>query len=142
VLTATIGGGRVLAERQQLVPWGDRATGAAGAKQPWPGSLPAPAPATVFEARRTVGVFSSGGEPIRVDDRGTVTAQVALFSATGSIRDAREVSAWAGPWPILERWWDARQHRSIQRFQIVDADGTAWLLMLDGEEWSAEARYD
>ena len=142
VLTATIGGGRVLAERQQLVPWGDRATGAAGAKQPWPGSLPAPAPATVFETRRRVGVFSSDGEPIRVDDRGTVTAQVALFSATGSIRDAHEVSAWAGPWPILERWWDAHQHRNIQRFQVVDAEGTAWLLMLDGEEWSAEARYD
>jgi protein ImuB len=142
VLTATIGGGRVLSERQQLVPWGDRAAGAGGAKQPWPGSLPAPAPATVFETRRTVGVFSSDGEPVRVDDRGTVSAPVALFSASGSLRDARAVSAWAGPWPILERWWDARQHRSIQRFQVVDADGTAWLLILDDEEWSAEARYD
>jgi protein ImuB len=87
-------------------------------------------------------VFSSDGEPIQVDERGTVTAQVALFSATGSIRDARDVSAWAGPWPILERWWDAHQHRSIQRFQVIDAEGTAWLLILDGDEWTAEARYD
>lgn len=142
VLTATIGGGRALAERQVLVPWGDRATGVSGARQPWPGSLPAPAPSTVFEVPRTVVVLSADGRPVAVDERGTVTAPVARFSATGSPRDARDVNAWAGPWPVFERWWDATQHRSIQRFQVVDADGMAWLLILDGDRWSAEARYD
>ncbi len=142
VLTATIGGGRALAERQMLVPWGDRATGVSRAKQPWPGSLPAPAPSTVFEKRRRVGVYAADGSPVDVDDRGAVTATVARFSATGSPRDAREVTAWAGPWPVRERWWDAQQHRAMQRFQVVDAEGTAWLLVLDGDGWSAEARYD
>ena len=44
VLTAAIGGGRTLADRQNLVAWGDREQlGPAGATAPWPGSLPAPA---------------------------------------------------------------------------------------------------
>ena len=31
---------------------------------------------------------------------------------------------------------------AVNRFQIVDSDGTAWLLVLEGEHWWAEARYD
>jgi hypothetical protein len=30
----------------------------------------------------------------------------------------------------------------VHRFSIVDADGIAWLLLFDGSEWLAEARYD
>ena len=30
----------------------------------------------------------------------------------------------------------------LYRFQLVDADGTAWLLALAGAGWFAEARYD
>jgi protein ImuB len=142
VLTATIGGGRALAERQVLVPWGDRAVGVARAAQPWPGSLPAPAPATVFEAPLAVAVLAEGGDQVTVDERGSVTSPIARFSPTGTTRDAREVTAWAGPWPVRERWWDASLARTVQRFQVVDADGTAWLLALDGTEWRAEARYD
>jgi protein ImuB len=142
VLTATIGGGRALAERQVLVPWGDRPVGVARVEQPWPGSLPAPAPATVFEAPRRVGVFSEQGGPVAVDERGSVSAPIHRFSATGSPRDAREVDAWAGPWPVRERWWDPEHARTVQRFQVVDSDGTAWLLVLDDEGWRAEARYD
>ena len=51
VLTPAIGGGRWLAERQVLVPWGDRAVRREGARAPWPGSLPDPLPATVFADR-------------------------------------------------------------------------------------------
>jgi protein ImuB len=43
---------------------------------------------------------------------------------------------------VRERWWDAALARTVQRFQVVDADGTAWLLVLDGTDWRAEARYD
>lgn len=142
VLTAAIGGGRALSERQVLVPWGDRAVGVARAEQPWPGSLPAPAPATVFEAPRPVVVLAENGGAVTVDERGTVSAPLHRFSATGSARDARGISAWAGPWPVKERWWDATAARAVQRFQVVDADGIAWLLLLDGDDWNAEARYD
>lgn len=142
VLTATIGGGRALSERQVLVPWGDRPVGVARKEQPWPGSLPAPAPSTVFEAPQPVVVLGADGRLVTVDDRGAVTAPIHRFSPSGAIGDAREVTAWAGPWRVRERWWDAGLARTVHRFQVVDADGTAWLLVLDGDEWRAEARYD
>ncbi|MGN7798783.1 DNA polymerase Y family protein [Leifsonia sp. 22587] len=142
VVTATIAGGRAPAERQVLVPWGDRPVGVARADRPWPGSLPAPAPSTVFEVPRPVAVLTVEGAPVEVTDRGDVTAPIALFSATGTPRDARPVDSWAGPWPVRERWWDASLARAMHRFQLVDADGTAWLLSLAGSGWFAEARYD
>ncbi|KRC51092.1 DNA polymerase [Leifsonia sp. Root227] len=142
VLTATIGGGRGLAERQVLVPWGDRAVGVARADQPWPGSLPAPAPSTVFESPRAVAVLGGDGEPVGVTGRGVVTAPIALYSSTGAARDARPIDSWAGPWPVRERWWDAAAARTAHRFQVVDADGNAWLLVLADGAWLAEARYD
>jgi protein ImuB len=51
------------------------------------------------------------------------------------------VSAWAGPWPVSERWWDSTA-RSLQRVQLVDETGRAWLLVLAAHRWWAEAVYD
>jgi protein ImuB len=142
VVTATIGGGRAPAERQVLVPWGDRPVGVPRADRPWPGSLPAPAPSTVFEVPRPVAVLTEEGATVEVTDRGDVTAPIARFSPTGAAADARPVDSWAGPWPVRERWWDTSLSRAMHRFQLVDADGTAWLLALAGSGWFAEARYD
>ncbi|MEX2509612.1 MAG: DNA polymerase Y family protein [Homoserinimonas sp.] len=76
VLTAVAGGGRMLAERRVLVPWGDAppATARVAAGRPWPGSLPDPPPATVFEALRPVLVLDAAGEAVDVDQRGAVSA--------------------------------------------------------------------
>lgn len=152
VLTATIGGGRALADRQVLVPWGDRPAGATRADQPWPGALPAPAPApaTVFQEPHPVVVLTATGEPVQVTARGDLTGPIAAFSpagspagsSTGAARGARRVRAWAGPWPMRERWWDPAATRAVHRVQLVDSDGTAWLLALTGTGWVAEARYD
>lgn len=143
VLTAVIGGGRTLADRQNLVAWGDRPADAttAVARQPWPGRLPAPAPATVFAVPHPIHVLSAGGASVRVDERGALSAPPARFSAASGSR-MREVTAWAGPWPLDERWWDPAASGVAHRFQVVDGDGSAWLLVLDGEHWVAEARYD
>jgi len=149
VLTATIGGGRALADRQNLVAWGDRPMDAAAAvaRQPWPGQLPAPAPATVFATPHPVHVLAANGEPVLVDERGILSAPPARFSGASGAKP-RAVTAWAGPWPLDERWWSHGQgksvgvRRSVHRFQVVDADGIAWLLVLDGAYWVAEARYD
>lgn len=142
VVTAAIGGGRGLTDRQVLVPWGDRRVVMARGDRPWPGSLPPPVPSTVFEVPRPVAVLTEDGAQVEVTDRGELTAAIARFSPTGSARDARPVDSWAGPWPVLERWWDAALTRAVHRFQLVDADGTAWLLALAGSGWFAEARYD
>lgn len=140
VVTAAIGGGRMLADRQVLVPWGDRTPerGAVGA--PWPGSLPALAPASVFRERLPVALLDTGGGAVSVDARGAISAAPASF-AVGAGRPA-PVRAWAGPWPVVERWWDAERARRVHRFQVVDHDGCAWLLVRDADGWWAEARYD
>jgi protein ImuB len=140
VLTATESGGRTPAERQTLVPWGDRPLVARDPKKPWPGALPPPAPSTVYELPRQIAVHDARGQLVSVDERGELSAApAAMVSQTGS---RRGLTAWAGPWPLEERWWDVAAARSASRFQVVDAEGMAWLLVLDGEGWWAEGRYD
>jgi len=154
VVTAVIGGGRLLEDRQVFVPWGDRSPGgtAERAAQPWPGSLPDPLPATVFLPRVGVAVLEALGELVTVSERGLVEGEPALFAAApgarpiGSpaeaLRHARPIEGWAGPWTVDEKWWDPAAARRVHRFSVVDADGTAWLLLFDGAAWLAEARYD
>ncbi|WP_022885050.1 DNA polymerase Y family protein [Glaciibacter superstes] len=158
VLTAVGGGGRMLADRQILVPWGDRpedgssrsraaspapaAAPAAASAEPWPGSLQGLTPSTVFRRRHPVTLLTAGGAPVAVDDRGRIDGVPGRFSPTGMPDDLRRITVWAGPWPVTERWWDPERARSLHRFQVVDDDGDAWLLALDGLDWWAEGRYD
>lgn len=142
VVTPVLGGGRLLAERQVLVPWGDRVSLTKERSKPWPGSLPEPAPATVFGDRRAVVVLGPQREELRVSDRGVLSSAPTYFSPTGKREDLRRVEAWAGPWPLSERWWDAAASRSANRFQVIDASATAWLLVLEGSDWWAEGVYD
>ena len=144
VMTTMQGGGRLLAERQVLVPWGDRADPAlvAARAKPWPGSLPQPAPATVFAERRPVVVLGPQRQELEVSERGVLSGHPSYFSPTGKREDLRRVEAWAGPWPINERWWDAAAARTANRFQLIDASATAWLIVLEGRDWWAEGLYD
>lgn len=139
VLTPVIGGGRWLAERQVLVPWGDRAVTAKDRARPWPGSLPDPLPATVYPEPRLVEVTDIAGAPVSVGERDVLSAPPAILYAGGRRVRIRE---WAGPWPISERGWDPLRRRRAHRFQVVDADGGAWLLVVEEGEWRAEGRYD
>jgi protein ImuB len=140
VLTPQLTGGRRPADRQALVPWGDRAAPTRQRTHPWPGALPDPPPATVYEVPRPLRVEDARGRPVTVDERGRVSASPAVIvSQTGARRD---LTAWAGPWPLEERWWDPSAARSAHRVQAVDTSGCAWLLVLDGEGWWAEGRYD
>lgn len=143
VLTAVAGGGRMLAERRVLVPWGDAppAAALAIAGRPWPGSLPDPPPATVFEALRPVLVLDAAGEAVGVDQRGVISAPPAWLCRAGG-GDRRGVTSWAGPWPLQQRWWDAGRARRAARFQLVDERGEAWLVLLENDRWWAEAHYD
>lgn len=140
VLTAQRSGGRALAERSVLVPWGDRAVVTRAVERPWPGALPQPAPATVFPSRHAVTVVDARGEEIGIDDRMRLSAPPVGFApAAGGA--TRPVTSWAGPWPLDEQWWSIRRRR-LHRLQVVDAAGIAWLLVLEGSSWWAEARYD
>ncbi|KQO63198.1 DNA polymerase [Curtobacterium sp. Leaf261] len=144
VVTARIGGGRTLAERTVLVPWGDTPAGgeralAVARARPWPGALPGVAPGTVLDRPRPVDVVTADGIAVDVDPRGTLTAEPERFRADGDRGGAfTGVTAWAGPWPLVVRWWEAGGRR-LHRLQLVDAEGRAWFLVLADGRWWAEA---
>ncbi|CAN7347923.1 DNA polymerase Y family protein [Microbacterium sp. LjRoot45] len=138
VVTPVVGGGRWLQERQVLVPWGDRVE-TADRSRPWPGSIPDPLPSTVFAEPVPVAVVDDDGDMVAVDARGEPTAAPSALVAGGS---TRAVQSWAGPWPIVERTWDAVRARQAHRFQVVDVHQTAWLLVCEAGVWHVEGRYD
>jgi protein ImuB len=139
VLTPRIGGGRWLAERQVMVPWGDRPVLVTPAERPWPGRVPDPLPAVVFAAPHPVQLMDADGKQVLLDERGQLSGEPGTL---GVGEERLQVAGWAGPWAIEERVWDPVRHRSASRFQVVDDAGTAWLLVLQAGRWWAEARYD
>jgi protein ImuB len=141
VVSVTVQGGRGPAERRLLTPWGERPVAARAAGLPWPGSLPPPAPATVYAEPRQAMVVGAEGQPIGVTGRGVVTGEPARFRA-GATQDWQPVASWAGPWPVDEQWWDEAAARRIARFQVVGVDGSAFLMIVEGGVWWTEASYD
>ncbi|WP_456284987.1 DNA polymerase Y family protein [Microbacterium sp. JZ101] len=134
VVTPAVGGGRWLQEREVRVPWGDGERPAQRRDAPWPGSLPQPLPSEVFRHPRRTRISGQGGAEVSVDDRGLLTAAPAVI-------DGRPITAWAGPWPVIERGWDGERMRRAHRFQVVDAEQTAWLIVLEDDAWWIEGRY-
>jgi protein ImuB len=51
------------------------------------------------------------------------------------------VVSWAGPWPMLGRWWSEEPARRVH-LQVALADGRALLLECAGDAWTCEAIYD
>ena len=140
VLVPQLTGGRRPADRQALVPWGDRAVVTRERAHPWPGALPDPA--ADDRLRDAAAVARLGRARTRRHGRRArplSAAPAVIVSQTGT---RRELTAWAGPWPLEERWWDPASARVAHRVQAVDATGCAWLLVLDAEGWWAEGRYD
>jgi protein ImuB len=161
VVTAVLGGGRSPADQTQLVPWGDerlparpgppplpdgpgagtdRAVGRGAPTPPWPGRLPPPAPAVVLPSPLAATVHDATGEPVVVSARLAVSAAPARLTV-GTARPA-EIVAWAGPWPVDERWWAPAEARRRARFQVCLADGAALLLAVEAGQWLVEAIYD
>lgn len=139
VSTAVLVGGRSPAERVELVPWGDaRSVDDAGA--PWPGQVPAPAPAVVHLAAVPAQVVDAAGTSVAVSGRGLLTGEPVRLSIDGGRWS--DVVGWAGPWPADERWWDPPAHRRRARLQLLLADGAAHLVAVEGGRWWVEATYD
>jgi len=117
-----------------------RPPGRAGETAPWPGRVPAPAPAVVHPEPLAAEVTDATGAVVVVGGRGLASAAPARLRIAGGHWTA--VTAWAGPWPVDERWWDPAVHRRLARLQVVTADGVAHLLKLSGGAWWVEATYD
>jgi protein ImuB len=117
-----------------------RPAGQAWEQAPWPGQVPAPAPAVVHPEPLAAEVADATGAVVAVGGRGLASAPPARLRIAGGPWTA--ITAWAGPWPMDERWWDPGLHRRLARLQVVTADGTAHLLKLSGGTWWVEATYD
>jgi protein ImuB len=107
---------------------------------PWPGRLPTPAPARIHGPPVLAEVVDATGSPVRVSGRGALSSPPLRLSVAGG--PWTEVVAWAGPWPLEERWWDSARHRRRARVQLATADGQAHLVVLEAGTWRVEATYD
>jgi protein ImuB len=133
-------GGREPAEQVTLVPFGDTRDSLRPADRPWPGRIPAPAPATVYPVPLSAVITDDRGTIVTVTGRALVSAPPARLSADGG--PSLAVTSWAGPWPVTERWWNPAGERRCARFQLVTEDGNAWLAVVLGGRWLIEASYD
>jgi protein ImuB len=134
-------GGRGPAERVGFVPFGDPfPPHPDDVAQPWPGQLPCPNPTVVPQEPYPAQVLDGEGRHVGVDGRGAPSGVPVRVVVGG--RPPSPVVAWAGPWPIDERWWDTGVHRRRARFQVVTAEGEAYLLAIDRGRWMVEGVYD
>ncbi len=140
VTRPVLAGGRGPGEQITLVPFGDSRAPRLPADRPWPGRIPAPSPITVYPAPLPASVTCASGEPVTVTGRAAISAPPARLAIDGGL--PQEITAWAGPWPVYEQWWDPAYVRRLARFQLVTRDGAAWLAAVEGGRWMIEASYD
>ena len=139
-------GGRSPGEQLRRVPMADvtgggpRTDGPTSTDAPWPGRVPAPAPAVVAPTPAPVEVRDADGHLVAVDGRGGLSAAPVEVVLAGAGPD--RVEAFAGPWPAEERWWDPHARRRRARLQLQLADGRAVLVFVEGGRWWLEAVYD
>jgi len=165
-VTAVLQGGRDYGEQVLFVPWGEPrvplrpggqgaapgagpATGgrrsqarppkAKDGPPPWPGRLPGLAPALVYRSPLAAQVLGPDGDQVTVGSRGMMNARPTWVVIGTASRTT--VEAWAGPWPLEERWWEAGGRRRA-RVQVCTAEGRAYLLALEKRRWWVEATYD
>lgn len=105
---------------------------------PWPGALPAPSPAAVLSDPLPIEVLDEVGDPVAVTGRGEPSAAPSTVVVHGR---RHRIVAWAGPWPVEQRWWHPSSTRRLARFQIVTDQGDAHLVVIERRRWSIVATY-
>ena len=139
VLRPVTGGGRNVSEQVSHVPFGEKREPRLAAGPPWPGRIMGAAPGVVYPVAREAEVTDDAGRLV------TVTGRCVLSAAPARLVIGREpprlITAWAGPWPLSERWWDAAAARRRARFQLATDDGRVWLAVVRDSRWLIEAGY-
>lgn len=144
VLVPVAQGGRDPRARVRFVAWGDEALPERRLDAPWPGQIPPPLPATVPAELTAVRVLDGEGRPLAVGERGQLTGRpgrVLGVPGTGTGSGADRVAAWAGPWPVSERWWSGELRARVY-LQILLEGGPGALVAVEGGDWWLEGIYD
>ncbi|MCZ9290712.1 Y-family DNA polymerase [Corynebacterium lehmanniae] len=148
VLQPRLVGGRGVAERVAMVPFGEEPGDVD--RQSWPGAIPQPLPARLgggidHPASRIMLIDASGAPVI-------VTAEAMLSSEPYGLAWGEKrylVTGWAGPWPVDADWWTQTELPAgrVARMQVVGREGgeegavTGWLLVWSRRSWRVEAVY-
>lgn len=131
-------GGRGPAEQVVRVPFiGVARTVRSPDPAPWPGRVPAPAPALLMA--EDVDVLDGRGVTVAVSGRGELSSPPVRFVHHGR---ATVIETWAGPWVFDERWWSPLERRRRARLQLVLGDRRAVLVHVEGGRWTLEGVYD
>jgi len=140
VLRPLPSGGRNADEQVTQTPLWDKEESRFPVGQPWPGRIPGPAPAVVYQGRpRAATVTGGDGRIVTVSGRCAVSAPPVTLTVDGE--PPRAITGWTGPWPLTERWWDDEASSRRARFQLVTDDGRAWLASVRDGNWQIEAGY-
>lgn len=143
VLVPRLVGGRGVAERIALVPYGEE--GDVEKQGTWPGRIPGPLPAYLTHPATQVRLLSRAARDV------TVTAEALLSDVPYALswgNGRYRVAAWAGPWPVDTGWWGPEAQK-VARLQVVgqaenERHPRAWLLLWLGGgvgRWRIEAGY-
>ncbi|WP_135850072.1 DNA polymerase Y family protein [Serinibacter arcticus] len=161
VLVPVPEGGRSPRDRVRTVVWGDESTGLRSTDAPWPGQIPPPYPSLVPLEPRPAAVLDRAGEPVVVDGRGHLSGEPAVLhvpsgppsgpSGTAASSPGRSggrkpatlgwlrtgaypITAFAGPWPVTERWWGQRRRGAWAQVG-TDPGGVVLLCFREGTWW-------
>ncbi|QSB06092.1 DNA polymerase Y family protein [Natronoglycomyces albus] len=105
-----------------------------------PGALPKPTPAVPWN--EPAQLLDANGADIEASARGLLSAAPVELRWAGQ---RLQVYGWAGPWPVIERWWSTEDDlppRRFARLQVVLADGRAGVLVRESQQWRVSGWYD
>jgi protein ImuB len=149
VVQPAVHGGRTPGECTALVPFGDAVsnildgavhkTTSEGAP-PWPGRVPPPTPALIYDPPLPAALTDAEGRPVQVSGRGELSAHPVRFRCDHPAVDA-VVEQCAGPWIHDVRSWDPASRHRRALFQVV-AGGVACLVALEHGRADVLAVYD
>lgn len=151
VATAVPQGGRTPGERVRWVPWGEPREPvlplSVGGEAPgWPGAVPPPSPARIFDPPLPADLLDAEGRSVIVTGRGEVSAPPALLRVAALPGGGGAVRGWAGPWPHDVRWWDPATRRRRALWQVAVESGSggevACLVSIVAGRAGVEAVYD
>jgi protein ImuB len=114
-----------------------------GVARDWSGAVPRPSPASIAVVAPEAQELNAAGVPVGVTGRHELNAQPAVVTVSGH---TYAVMRTAGPWPVEERWWDARRKRRHVRLQLLVQNKRGalrvFLMGLENHQWRLLARYD